>query len=110
MLEGGLALITINMPSFWPVARRVSPESILGTVCSIVSLRSLDSRTGKAPSKTALKTEGEAASTSSQTDIFNKNRPEAKFETYVMRYIDLEMEGYEQPAGGENITMQKGFS
>jgi hypothetical protein len=109
MLEGGLALITINMPFFWPVARRVLPESILGSVCSLVSLRSLDSRTGKAASKTALKNEGEGASTSSQTDIFNKNRQETKFDTYLMRYIDLETEGYEHPAGGENITMQRAF-
>lgn len=43
MLEGGLGLIAINLPSIWGLFTKISPDAVLRSVRSMVSLRSRSS-------------------------------------------------------------------
>lgn len=52
MLETGFTLIAVNLPSFWSIVSKVSAESIIRSVRSLVSLgsiRSEGSRCGTNP-------------------------------------------------------------
>jgi hypothetical protein len=42
-LEAGLSLLAVNLPSLWAIINKTSPERILASLRSIISLRSLRS-------------------------------------------------------------------
>jgi len=54
ILEVGLSCIAVNLPSLWFIASKVTPENVLRSVRSIISLQSIRSR-GSQDGKTSTK-------------------------------------------------------
>ena len=44
MLETGLALVTVNLPSIWTIKHKAVPERLLGSFRSLVRLRSMSTK------------------------------------------------------------------
>ena len=90
ILEVGLALVAVNLPSIWSLFLHVDPTRILSAVRSIVSLDSTGSsdKSGKFHSTTKEKSENSRPSTSSQADMVLTRRQDGQVEAMAMH--DLE--------------------
>ena len=82
ILEAGLCLLAVNLPSLWFYRHNLSPESMLASIRSAISLRSLRSNhSGALPSR---KDNQSAHSASSQTKFASAETSEA----YAMRDVE----------------------
>ena len=84
MLEGGLALIAVNLPSIWGLFTKISPEAVLRSVRSAVSLGSRGSGDSK-------------NSRSSHENIVHKDGREYGAEAYAMHDMDMANHNQQQP-------------
>ena len=108
MLEGGLALIAVNLPSIWGLFTRVSPEAVLRSVRSMVSLGSRGSGDSK-NSRTPYKQTKLSPLTSSRDNIIHKDGREHSADAYTMH--DIEMANYtHQPTLPESIVVSSNFT
>ncbi len=100
-LEAGLSLIAVNLPSLWFLRKNVSPESVLRSVRSMISLRSNRSATsseskGDTQSQPERLGKKRSNSSSSQSGLAH---PDAQ--SYAMQ--NLEHEEHRPPKPVENI-------
>ena len=96
MLEAGLALIAVNLPSIWGLFTKVSPEAILRSVRSAVSIASRSSGDSK-NSRPSYKQNKVPPSTSSHENIVHKDGREFGAEAYAMHDIDNANHNQQQP-------------
>lgn len=106
VLENGLSLIAVNLPSLWCLFTKYQLESVLRSVRSILSLRSNVSATsmGKPSSHLPLSSldKNEGASNSSQSHFAHLEAQPV--ETYAMRDIEEGGFGDRLPQGKIQIT------
>lgn len=106
VLENGLSLIAVNLPSLWCLFTRYQLESVLRSVRSILSLRSNVSATsmGKPRSHSRLPSldKNLSASNSSQSHLAHPQTQ--SIETYAMRDIEEGDFEVQLPQGGIQIT------
>lgn len=81
MLEAGVGLMAVNLPSLWAYVNKISPERVLASIRSVISLSSLRS-TGTSRSHTGTtghqQLDGESiASKSSRRDFLRAENVEA---------------------------------
>ena len=90
VLENGLSLIAVNLPSLRRLFAEIEPESVIRSVRSILSLRSRQSATsGDKPgsrSATSYPTKNNGASKSSQFHLAHLENE--SIETYAMHDIE----------------------
>lgn len=81
VLESGMSLIAVNLPSIWYLFAKIKPESVLRSVRSIISLPSSShSKSSHAPDKSR---------NHSSSSISYLAHPEGQtLETYAMHDID----------------------
>ncbi|KAB8300847.1 hypothetical protein EYC80_002775 [Monilinia laxa] len=92
LLEVGLSCIAVNLPSLYYLSNKVTPENILRSVRSIVSLRSVGSRSSQ-NSKRYQKSRGSKENQSIDSPSLSNLRPDdmGAIETHAMH--DLESTG-----------------
>ena len=107
VLETGLSLIAVNLPSLWFLVGKVNPESVLRSVRSMLSLSSQHSRTGAgandAHSYPLSLNKNHSLSSSSHSHL---TRPDAQ---YVEAYAMHDLKGHEHahpplPPGRIQVT------
>lgn len=106
VLETGLSLIAVNLPSLWYLLTKVKPESILRSVRSMISLRSQRSATSsnKQGSHSPLSSLGKNGHVPSSSQSHFAH-PEAQFtETYAMHDVEDEHRRPQLPLGKIQIT------
>ena len=54
-LEAGLSLLAVNLPSLWAYVSKASPEGIIASIRSIISLHSLRSNGSSNPSRSHIR-------------------------------------------------------
>ena len=96
MLEGGLGLIAVNLPSIWGLYSKISPDAVLRSVRSMVSLRSRSSG-GSKTSTTPYKHATLSPLTSSRDNNFYSDKRERSTEAYAMRDIKTANNNHEPP-------------
>ena len=107
VLETGLCLIAVNLPSLWFLFSKVKPESVLRSVRSMISLRS---------NRSAASSQGKGG-TQSHPSSLGKNQhdsssskthlalPDAQsVQTYAMRDLEYEEYGPPMPLGKIQVT------
>ena len=86
-LEAGLSLLAVNLPSLWAYVNKPSPESIINSIRSAISLRSF--RSGGSLNHTHVRIPGNAVTAvppdSSQTRIVTGQEEE---EAHAMHDIE----------------------
>lgn len=108
MLEGGLALIAVNLPSVWGLFTRISPEAVLRSVRSMVSIGSRSSGDSK-KSRTSYRQTKKSPLTSSHEDIVYKDGREHGAEVYAMHDIDMANHN-QQPPLPERIVVSNSIT
>ena len=98
VLECGLSLIAVNFPSLWYLLSHTSPEKMLQSLQSIISLRSersAGSGHGEAsPNRQPSHYDKRSASSSSHSHILQHDA--LHMESYVMRDLEDKDESYLQ--------------
>ena len=87
VLEAGLGLIAVNLPSIWGLLTKVSPEAVLRSVRSLVSLGSRHSGDSRA-SRTPYKQSKSFPSNSSNAGIIYKDGKEFNNGAYAMHDVE----------------------
>ena len=101
ILEAGLCLLAVNLPSLWYYRHKLSPESVLASIRSAISLRSLRSNQSEA---LALRKDHQSThSASSQTKFASMETSEA----YVMRDIEAQEDEIAAPPPGTIIVSSR---
>lgn len=108
MLEGGLALIAVNLPSIWGLFTKISPEAVLRSVRSVVSLGSRGSGDSK-NTRTPYKQSKLSPSTSSHANIVYKDGKEHGAEAYAMHDLDMANHN-QQPPLPESIVVSNSIT
>lgn len=108
VLEVGLSLIAVNLPSLWSLFSTITPERILHSVRSMISLRSVPSagsmggdgsrRSNRRPSHF----DERSHSSSSRSHVIKSDGH--YFETYAMHDQDGREHGSELPLGKIQVT------
>ena len=104
VLETGLSLIAVNLPSLWFLFSKVSPERVLRSVRSMISLRSDRSAAssyqgqGGAQSYPSSPSKKQSNSTSSQSHLAHADAKCAQ--EYAMHDLEYKEHGPEKPTGG----------
>ena len=107
VLEAGLSLIAVNLPSLWFLFTNVKPEHVLRSVRSMMSLRSTrsttSSRTMRGVQSLPSSLEGKRShSSSSQSDLAY---PEGNsVQTYATCEVRYEDHGPPMPLGKIQVT------
>lgn len=108
VLETGLSLIAVNLPSLWFLFSKVSPESVLRSVRSMISLGSDRSaashhgRGGAAQSYPSSLAKKQSNSNSSQSHFAH---PDAQcVQSYAMHDLEHKEHGPKTPTGGIRVT------
>lgn len=107
VLENGLSLIAVNLPSLWGLLTKTGPERILRSVRSIFSRRPRQSSVtsmGKSRLRSRLfsLSNNEAVSISSSSHVAHLKARST--EIYAMHDIDEESHGTHLPQGQIQIT------
>ena len=108
VLEGGLALIAVNLPSIWGLFTGISPEAILRSVRGLVSLRSWGSGGSMEPKTPYTQTEM-SPSTSSHARMFHVGGRGHGVEAYAMHDIDCSKRN-QQPSLPERIMVRNSIT
>lgn len=89
-LEAGLSVVSINMPSLWYFAAGVTPERVLRSVRSIISLGSRPSQGSHGASKTSVNRTGRdlEGGRSMETNSSRSNLTKNGVESYAMADIE----------------------
>ena len=107
VLEAGLSLIAVNLPSLWFLLTKVKPESFLRSVRSMISLRSDRSAASQAKEGTqshAPSWLGKNRSISSSSKTHLAPLDLQSIQTYAMHDIEYEEHGTPKPLGKIQIT------
>lgn len=107
VLETGLCLIAVNLPSLWFLFSKVKPESVLRSVRSMISLRSSRSAAssqvkGETQSHPSSLGKDQNNSSSSQTHLALADVQSVQ--TYAMRDLEYEEYGSPMPLGKIQVT------
>ena len=107
-LEAGLSLVAVNLPSLWAYVNKASPERIIASIRSIISLHSLRSNGSSNPSRSHIRLpdrEPTVPASGMHTGIF----PDLHgTETHVMH--DLEGQKEHLPMPDDVIVVKKSFA
>ncbi len=106
-LEAGLSLIAVNLPSLWFLRNKVSPESVLRSVRSMVSLRSNPSAAssqGKGGTQSQSPRLGKKQSNSSSSQSGLAHPDAQSVQAYAMHDLEYEEHGPPKPIGNTQIT------
>ena len=110
ILEAGFTIVTVNLPSLWYFTTGITPERVLRSVRSIISLGSRGSHS-HARSKTSLHqqvrdpAEGQSMDTGSSRSNLTKLGPSSVVESYAM--TDMNVNPVENDANG--IRVERNF-
>ena len=98
VLEYGLSLIAVNLPSFWYLLSHTSPEKMLRSLQSIISLRFERSagsgHGGASPNRQPSHYDKRRISSSSHSHILQHDA--LHMESYIMRDLEDKDESYLQ--------------
>ena len=106
-LEAGLSLLAVNLPSLWAYVNKASPESIIASIRSIISLRSLRSDGSSNPSRSHLRIPDGDLSMPSTKIYAGASTGRLGVESHAMHVV----EGQEgrPPLPAEAIMIKKSF-
>ena len=111
VLECGLSLIAVNLPSLWYLLSHTSPEKMIRSLQSIISLRSERSASSghaeASPNRQPSHYDKRSASRSSHSRILQYDA--IHMQSYVMRDLEDDNESYLQ-RGKIHITEQVSHS
>ena len=97
VLEAGLSLIAVNLPSLWFLSSKINPENILRSVRNMISLRS-----GRyAASQSSL---GKIPGLPSSSQSYLARPEDPSIETYAMHEIEDAKPSQQLPAAKIQIT------
>ena len=100
VLECGLSLIAVNLPSLWYLLSKTTPENILRSVRSIISLRSEHSAGHGSVQPSRF--EKRSNSSSSHSHILATDTP--YIETHALHDLDENGQGVDLPNGKIHVT------
>ncbi len=106
VLENGLSLVAVNLPSLWRLFAEIEPENVIRSVRSMLSLRSSQSATAvdKPDSRSATldPTKKHSASNSSQSHLVHLENESS--DTYAMHDIEGAYLEVPLPQGKSQVT------
>jgi len=86
MLESGLALVAVNLPSTWSLVSKITPEAILRSLRSLISIPTTSPTSNSGASRPV-----KIPSTSSQTQIVGKDtEPEVEYEMNMQGDVEAQ--------------------
>jgi len=103
MLEAGMSLLAINLPSLWAYHTHIAPEGVIASIRSVISLHSLRSlRSNGSKSRTNTNAKGmqplpgdsnSLHSESSMANFVSKISPADQTEAYAMYDVEAQKNG-----------------